>query len=137
MISIKEDLIIGRDMPKTRRRKNFNKKLGLVKMVVIFSTCWIFNLSLIRLLAHFLVITHRRQCIFLGECFLLFTIFPIFSLRDLDRTVATVNCSSNDVLTNILATPLSATSDFIGYLRFYRLPQFLSATSDFIGYLRF
>ena len=37
-MSIKHDLIIGRDMPETRRRKNFNEKLGLVKMVVTFST---------------------------------------------------------------------------------------------------
>ena len=36
-ISIKHDLIIGRDMPGTRRRKILIKKLGLVKkMVVIF-----------------------------------------------------------------------------------------------------
>ena len=38
--------------------------------------------------------------------------FSIFSMGDLDGHVATVTCSSNDDLTNILARPLSAASDF-------------------------
>ena len=38
--------------------------------------------------------------------------FSIFSIRDFDGQVATLNCSSNDDLTNILATPLWAASDF-------------------------
>ena len=38
--------------------------------------------------------------------------FSIFPIRDFDGQVATVNFSSNDDLTNILATPLSAASDF-------------------------
>ena len=42
-INIKHDLIMGRDMPETCRRKNFNKKHGFVKKFCYFSTYWIFN----------------------------------------------------------------------------------------------
>ena len=38
--------------------------------------------------------------------------FSIFSIRDFDGQVATENCSWNDDLTNILATPLWGASDF-------------------------
>ena len=48
----------------------------------------------------------------LGTMFRAIYNFSIFSIRDFDGQVATVNCSSNDDLTNILATPLSAVSDF-------------------------
>ena len=37
-ISIKHDLIIGRDMPGTRHRKIFLEKLGLVENCCYFST---------------------------------------------------------------------------------------------------
>ena len=49
---------------------------------------------------------------FLGRMFPAIYNFSIFSIRDFDGQVATVNCSSNNDLTNILATTLSATSDF-------------------------
>ena len=42
-INIKHDLIMGRDMPETCRRKNFNKKHGFVKKFCYFSTYWICN----------------------------------------------------------------------------------------------
>ena len=48
----------------------------------------------------------------LGRMFPAIYHFSIFSVRDFDDQVATVNCSSDDDLTNILATPLSAASDF-------------------------
>ena len=48
----------------------------------------------------------------LGRMFPAIYNFSIFSIRDFDGQVATVNCSSNDDLTNILATPLSAACDF-------------------------
>ena len=38
--------------------------------------------------------------------------FSIYSVGDFDGQVATVNCSSNDDLTNILATSFSAASYF-------------------------
>ena len=47
----------------------------------------------------------------LGRIFPAIYNFSIFSIRDFDGKVATLNCSSNDNLTNILATPLSAASD--------------------------
>ena len=44
--------------------------------------------------------------------------FSVFSIRDFDNQLATVNCSSNDDLTNsfILSIPLTAASDWIYYL---------------------
>ena len=48
----------------------------------------------------------------LGRMFPAIYNFSIFPIRDFDGQVATVNFSSNDDLTNILATPLSAASDF-------------------------
>ena len=47
----------------------------------------------------------------LGRMFPAIYNFSIFSIRDFHGQVATVNCSSNDDLTNIVATPLSAASD--------------------------
>ena len=48
----------------------------------------------------------------LGRMFPAIYNFSIFSMRDFDGQVATLNCSSNNDLTNILATPLSAASVF-------------------------
>ena len=48
----------------------------------------------------------------LGRMFPAIYNFSIFSMRDFVGQVATVNCSSNNDLTNILATPLSAASVF-------------------------
>ena len=44
--------------------------------------------------------------------------FSVFSIRDFDNQLATVNCSWNDDFTNsfILAIPLTAASDWIYYL---------------------
>ena len=48
----------------------------------------------------------------LGRIFPVIYNFSIFSIKDFDGQVATVNCFSNDDLTNILAKHLSAASDF-------------------------
>ena len=48
----------------------------------------------------------------LGRMFPAVYNFSIYSVGDFDGQVATVNCSSNDDLTNILATSFSAASYF-------------------------
>ena len=83
----------------------------------------LFNLSLIWLLGHFGDSAQTSKNPLKenqGRMFpAIYNInFSVFSIRDFDNQLATVNCSSNDDLTNsfILAIPLIAASDWIYYL---------------------